>query len=322
MAGAPTSMTSAKLMQVTSEEKCFEGAWWFFVQDDLGNPASLPVLESDWAALMDMVPEPLAAQPATKSTVLLDTVLDKTCNPLLAGWGRECIVDKSIAVVALCDNAQVVNAIVTGIVVPLFGWLIVYFFFTRMPGSCMTGGATREFRDHDSFDEGNIPTCAISGLLACCFVGILACGGLALGSSALVSQAFGSQGCLHGTREMLVVAFGAGIPGIIAVLIGILYVHFSAKKHASTKPAGEQYAPQRGQKLMLVEVPDDGRTGPLRGRPLNPDILQTGNSAMSSYNATQMPREINIDTMNADIGDFQSLGGGGSNFGSVRPGGE
>merc|ERR1719424_506241 len=176
-------MTSAKLMQVTSEEKCFEGAWWFFVQDDLGNPASLPVLEADWAAVMDMVPEPLAAQPATTSKVLLDTVLFKTCNPLLAGWGRECIVDKAIAVVALCDNAQVVNAIVTGIVVPLFGWLIVYLVFTKLPASCMTGGATREFRNLDSFDEGNIPTCAVSGLLFLCVVGIAACIGLAFGSS-------------------------------------------------------------------------------------------------------------------------------------------
>merc|ERR1712072_343596 len=105
----------------------------------------------------------------------------------------------------------------------------------------------------------------------------------------------------------------AGIPGALTVLISLLYVKGSDAKHKETRGLNQDaYVPPKGQKLMLVEVPDDGRR-PLRGTPLNPDILQTGNSAMSSYQATSQPRSINISSMEADIGEFQP---------APRPGGE
>jgi len=316
MAGAPTSMTTAKLYQVESDDSrglCFDASWWFMIQDDFGNPASLPVKQAEWDAMMAFLPAPKAAPAPQKSKVLIDRVLVKTCNPDGGSWGRECVMPKVTSADNVCDNQQVVNAIVTGIVVPVFGWLAVYGFFTKfLPRWCMASDATRSF-DHDTHDEGNLPNCILQGFLACCIVALISCAGLAFGSSAAVSYAFGAAGCLHGQREILVIACAAGIPGALAVFIGLLYLQFSGNKHKQTKALNQDaYVPPKGQKLMLVEVPDDGRR-PLRGTPLNPDILQTGNSAMSSYQATSQPRSINISSMEADIGEYQP---------APRPGGE
>merc|ERR1719478_1817913 len=161
--------------------------------------------------------------------MLIDRVLVKTCKAHPAGWGRECVMPK---VEKTCDNQQLVNSIVTGIVVPVFGWLIVYMIF----------GPGKQTRDVDTFDEGNLPTCGIRGLLGACIVAIIACALLAAGSSAGITYAFGAAGCKHGTREMMVVGCASGIPGAISFIIGILYMHFSGHRHEAAGGGAMSYA--------------------------------------------------------------------------------
>lgn len=316
MAGAPESMTTARLYEVTSDEGCFDKAWWFVLQDDDGNRASLPVLESEWDAMMAMIPEPNPKVKATKSTVTVDRVLVHTCNPNATGWGRGCIQPK---VNEVCDNAQVVNAIVTGVVVPVLGWFLVWCFYSRLPGSCMLVQGSRDLKDADVHDEGNVPTCKIEGLIACCAFALIVCASLAFGVSAGISNVFGAQGCLHGEREMWVIGTGTGIPGALSFIIGLSYIRFSGVRHISSGPQ-PHYETPKGQKLMLVEVSDDRH--PIRGVPLNPDILQTGNSALASYHSASFPREIQIDSTAQDLSAYQSMQGHGPMMSTVRPGGE
>merc|ERR1711988_1249630 len=127
----------------------------------------------------------------------------------------------------------------------------------------------------------------------------------------------GAAGCLHGIRDMLVMAFASGIPGAISFIIGILYMHFSGGRHRATG-GGTRYEPAKGQKLMLVEVEDGPGGQQVRGTPLNPDILMTGNSAMASYNSASYPRQININTTAMDLSSFQS--GNQSYMSTIRPG--
>lgn len=306
-------MSTAKLFEIQPQpdaqccpsRSCFSGMWWFELQDDFGNMASIPVMQSEWAELMRLVPDPISPQSPVHSSVLIDRVLVKTCMADLAGWGRECVMPH---VETVCDNQQLINSIVTGIVVPVFGWLIVYCFFKRLPATCMSN-PVRQSRDYDTHDEGNLPTCKIQGLLICCLVAILACGALAAGSSYGISHIFGAFGCLHGVREMMVIGCAAGIPGAMAIIFGLLYVYCSGNKHGGGKQP-EAYQPPKGHKLMLVEVEEDQmaslRSGSVQGVPLNPDILQTGNSAMRAYGSAGGPRQINIDSTAMDLGGFQS----------------
>merc|ERR1719162_844709 len=61
-AGAPASMTTAKLLQIqpqAGDDSCFPAAWWFNIQDMNGVPASIPVDEAEWDQLMASLPLPV-----------------------------------------------------------------------------------------------------------------------------------------------------------------------------------------------------------------------------------------------------------------------
>lgn len=299
-AGAHATMTTAKLIQIQpqrGDDFCFPAAWWFAVQDDSGNPASIPVKESEWAAMMAMVPPALPEAEAVKSTMIIDRVLFKTCNPDMAGWGRSCDMPTPLGV---CDNKQIINAIVSGILVPLLGWLTVRCFHK----SCGWGRP-------DSQGPENFPICSFGNIFGLSVVAVLACGLYAGGVAAGMSQILGAAGCLHGMREMIVVAVATCVPSALAMIIGLLYMHNSRETPGtrSEQPTGQGMGglvPQ-GHKLMLVEVPAGADVS--QGRIANPDVLQTGGSAMASYKAMGGQSRIDIqpqDMTSQFLSAFQS----------------
>lgn len=302
MAGAPESMATARVFQVHLDQcPAIPPSWWFKLESDAGMPATFPVLAETWDDLMALLPDPQPEEEEEVSRVVVDRILTRICpgDTQPAVWGRQCIAEK---VLVTCDSQQIVNAIVTGCVVPIVGWLLVWAFFNKLPASCMVS-STREFQDSSTFDEGGVPICQPIGLIACCVMALLACGGLAAGSSAIITYGMQAAGCLHGQREMMVVGVASGIPGAISFIIGILYMYFSGHKHKTTGGSANAgggggsdrgYGPAKGHKLMLVQVNDE--TGRITGEPLNPDIMQTGASAMPSYQQSHGSHPILIDT--------------------------
>lgn len=297
-AGAHATMTTAKLIQIqpqAGDDFCFPAAWWFAVQDDAGKPASVPVKESDWDAMMAMLPPALPEAEAVKSTMIIDRVLFRTCNPDMAGWGRSCDMP---APPTLCDNKQIINAILSGILVPLLGWLTVRCF-------------------HKSFGWGrpdpqgpeNFPICSFGNIFGLSVVALLACALYAVGIAAALSQGLGAMGCLHGMREMVVVAVATGVPSCVAMVIGLLYMHNSREKPGPIPSSGSSGGHvSQGHRLMLVEVPAGGDVS--QGVITNPDVLQTGGSAMASYKAQGGQSRIDItpqDMTSQFLSGFQSV---------------
>merc|ERR1711871_338633 len=178
----PDAATIAKLLEVHAlkpsgehcckgKQECFSPMWWFQLQDASGAPAALDVHEAQWNDLMALLPEEEPLQPKMGATMEIDRVLVKTCRSV-AGWGRSCVMPK---VEVVCDNQQMVNSIVTGLLVPILGWLCV-FGWARANGI-----VARDKRYMDTFDEGRVPQCSIGSMLCCCIVAIVACGGIAFG---------------------------------------------------------------------------------------------------------------------------------------------
>lgn len=325
MAGAPESMATARVFQVHLDQcAAIPPSWWFKLESNDGIPATFPVLAETWDELMALLPDPQPEEEEEVSRVVVDRILAEICpgETKPAVWGRQCIAEK---VLTTCDSQQIVNAVITGVVVPVVGWLLVWAFFTRLPASCMVS-SMREYQDHSSFDEGGVPICQPTGLIATCLAALIACGGLAAGTSAAVTYGMQAAGCLHGQREMMVVGVASGIPGAISFIIGILYMYFSGHKHKTTGGSGggggggssfgaggsdRGYGPAKGHKLMLVQVNDE--SGRITGEPLNPDIMSTGASAMHSYSQAHGSHPILIDTHHMDPGhalaSYQRPGG-------------
>jgi len=305
-AGVHSTMTTAKLTQIepnAADGACFPSAWWFTVQDDVGAPASISIPEADWVAMMGMVPEPKAEHAGVRSATTIDRVLLKTCNPNAAGWGRECAMP---AVVGVCDHVHMINAIATGILVPVIGWAIVNFFHK----SCGWGKP-----DPNVPEPGkSFPICTFGNIFGLCLVAVLSCAAVAAGVSAGISYGFGAVGCLHGEREMMVVGIATSVPAALAMIIGILYMHHSKEKQsdmatgASGVKAASKYGIAQGHKLMLVEVRDGDHVS--QGTPINPDVLQSGGSALASYRAAGGPSRIEVhpvDPMGSQMSGFQSV---------------
>jgi len=255
--------------------------------------------------MMAMVPLPLAPQPPVRSAMLVDSVLVNTCptsfQKKARSWGRDCVMPVAETV---CDAKQLVNSVVTGILVPVLGWLIVRSVFNGLPSS------VRQVSAYDfTNDQGDFPTCKVQGILICCIIAILACGAVAAASSTAISYAFGAAGCVHGIREMVVVGCATGVPTCIAMIIGLMYLYHSGSRHQDNKDnASSSYVVPKGQKLMLLEVPE-GANGSVSGVPINPDILQTGTSAMASYSGAGFPSSITVDQTASNLSSYQSPGG-------------
>merc|ERR1712072_1641177 len=95
-----------------------------------------------------------------------------------------------------------------------------------------------------------------------CLVAVVASAAFASGVSALINVCFGLAGCLHGSREILVVACATGLAAAISLVVALLYLHFSHKevlKQTSPDPFEDKKSPRKQSKLMLIET-TDGRT--------------------------------------------------------------
>jgi hypothetical protein len=294
-AGAPINMSMGKLLQIqpqTGDDFCFAASWWFTLQDERGNDASVPVMEAEWDELMSKIPLATAPAPSLPSTMIMDRVLVKTCNPHAEGWGRSCIMPE---VNHLCDHRQIVNAVVTGILVPVLGWLMVQSIHKRCVGARQMNPTAMD----DA--RGELPRCTSAGIFITCIGAVFACCFVAAASSSIISYSFGAAGCIHGIREMLVIGCATAIPGSFAMIVGLLYLYHSGTKHQLIKAADTTSPLPKGRKLMLVGVPPSGDMSSAMA--INPDIMQTGQSAMASY---QGHSRITVDDTSQILSHYQN----------------
>jgi len=254
----------------------------------------------------------------------MDLVLVSTCKAEPASWGRDCIMPE---VVGTCDAPHIFTSIAAGFAAPFFGWAMVYVFFNKLPGPCMKKGALQS-RDYDEHDEGNLPGCPLSGLVALCLVAVIACGLSAVVVSTAVSSVLRSNQCLHGTREMAVIGCAAGIPGAIAIVCGLLYIYCSGKKHTEE--------PVKEPPTKFVMVPIDHVKGEHAdsSQQVSHELMRhltSGNSPMASQ-ASSSPQQRSGEpplpppAASGGGGFFSSFMSGGSSAASPmtsqRPGGE
>lgn len=270
--GDALSSKTAKLEGIFApDDTCFKPAWWFTLQDATGTPMSIDVIKENYIKLMAKLPAyNVTTSKVVGATVELDTVLVRGCQASSVAlkqvtWGRDCLMP---AAKTVCDSKELVNAIITGTIVPFAAcWII------RLVYNLASGGAREEFgvdQDH--------PKLPLSTTLVLCGAAVLVVAALAAGSSSLVSLAFGLNGCLHGSREVIVVSCASGLATLIALLVALLYTHFSFKEVQKTAEPPPLASPKQS-KLMLVESYDGGRTG----KPINPDIMASGQFSMSQY---------------------------------------
>jgi len=310
LAGPQDDMAQAKVYEFQPRadnaccggKECFSGMWWFEPEDKAGVMTALELDPLSWPGIASYLPEPKKLQdPLDKGKIYIDRVLVKTCKTELAGWGRDCVMPE---VKASCEKRQTINAVITGILVPVLGWLIV-----KLACSKQLPNAKR-----DGDFEGKGPICLWSGkwmkscpkdLLFSCLVAVVATAAIAFLSSFAVSTLIGSTECLHGEREWKVVAFAAWYAGAAAIILGLLYIDYVANHQGTPEPT---------HKLMLVQVDENefnsrkpGQT--IKATPLNQDILASGNG--SGRAGTQMS-QIDVDTSGQDLGAMQSRGSFGS----------
>merc|ERR1712216_556753 len=161
----------------------------------------------------------------------------------------------------------------------------------------------------------NFPVCSFGNIFVLSIIAVITCAAVAAGCSVGISYAFGAAGCKHGLREMIVVAVATAVPASFAMVIGLLYMH-NSKETPKPEASSNQHV-LTGHKLMLVEVPDGADIS--QARPLNPDVLTTGNSAMSAYRAQGGPSRIDVhanpDMQSQFLSGFQSQPPGGSVMG-------
>jgi hypothetical protein len=141
------------------------------------------------------------------------------------------------------------------------------------------------------------------------------------GISTAVEFALGGENCLHGERELLVVACATAIPAAFSMVIGLLYMHCSGRKHSEgPRPDGDQ--PAKGKHLMLVEVPDTDfvSNGSIRGQPFNQEFKMPGNSMVSYKSSQGTSIQIHSPSGN-DIAAYQSMNQS-SVMSTMRPRGE
>jgi preprotein translocase subunit SecG len=290
LAGAPVGMTTARMVQISpkkGEEGCFKSSWWFTMQDDNGTMASIPVAESDWPSMMAMLPAPKPVKKPVDSSIVIDRVLVKTCNPKAGSWGRECIMPK---VNNVCDHRQIMTSIITGIIVPVCGWILVNVAYKLLPSSARS-------TSYDSRLNGGggdaSPSCTTGSLIILCIVAVIACIVLAAGTTALIGAIFGSAGCLHGSREIFVISCATALPAALAMIIGLAYIARSSKEHATREEKNQSQADPQATKprsqFMVVKVEEGSRFG----TPVDPQhLMHTGHFASAGHPAFNSGIEV------------------------------
>merc|ERR1712028_72914 len=103
---------------------------------------------------------------------------------------------------------------VTGVVVPVGGWLVVSWVQKILPSN------HARIQSNDlQYDPADVPRCSLQGVAILCIVAMLACAGLAFGCSTAVGFAF-------------------GIPAALAMIFGLVYLNRSVDKHAIAQQSG------------------------------------------------------------------------------------
>jgi hypothetical protein len=262
MGGALASMSEAKLLHIEPPEAfCFPSNWWFMMQDANGAPASIVIPSTEWDELMSRIPIPKVIDQPINSNLIVDRVLVRTCKHV-DGWHRECVMPKAET---KCDNNQLVNAIVTGLLTPIVVWYVLRFVIKFLP-------STSRESDYQNFGGSGDTTPKFSprSILVLCLIAILTCAAFCIGSSMLIGFLLGATKCVHGWRETHVVTAATGFATALSIVISLLYLYQSAKEQVNREP--NHVEPNKSSKLMLVEVPDGGSHAVVR----NPNIFDSG----------------------------------------------
>jgi hypothetical protein len=233
---------------------CFNPFWWFRLEDQTGNPISVPVKEAELDDLLSLLPEPIEPENNISAPVVLDRVIVDACN-YDNHWGRpKCFVANNHASSA-CHNDAIANAILTGLATALGTWVLSGAAFFLIHGRSKVKGAYEQLVDERSASSPCPPVTLF-------MVSLVAVGGAALcswGSMQLVNEMLRSQLC-YDFDETLVIIVTAGLSCAMAIILILQYMSRAHPGHSH--PLITQPVPvvKPESKLVLVEVHADGKT--------------------------------------------------------------
>jgi hypothetical protein len=265
MGGTKVSMQEAILHQIDPPEAfCYEGTWWFTLQDEAGTPKHIELNREHWDGVMKLLPEYEHETVPVDSIITIDRVLVKTCTNS-TGWGRTCVMPEARKT---CDSVQMINGIITGFVTPILSWLIVYVIYKQVRGKDQAGDGPEAVK--------MAPKCSGMVVIGCCMAALISANVISYGLSTLIEKFLGAH-CAHESREHMVVWLGSGGAASVAMIIAILYLFKSSKTQSQVEEGKvEPNGPPKGMKFALAQG----------GQIVNPDVnhLMTGNmgTAMSS----------------------------------------
>merc|ERR1712217_729708 len=138
---------------------------------------------------------------------------------------------------------------VTGLLTPFVVWYVL-----RHVAKLLT--KTPDIHDL-AYSADTTPKFTPRAILVLCGVALISCALYSFCSSLLIGWISGATRCIHGWREIHIVTFASGFATALSVVISLLYLYQSAK-------ASERPEPPQSSKLMLVEVPNGGKTATVR----------------------------------------------------------
>jgi hypothetical protein len=242
MGGTKKSMSEAILSQIDPpEDFCYEGTWWFSLQDEFGKPAHITLNNRHFNEVMERVPEHVPETNPVGSTIKMDRVLVKTCADI-KDWKRSCVMPPGKA---LCDSVQMINSIVTGLITPILAWVLLNFIYKAVKGRDRGGDGPEA--------EKESPKCGGVVVIICCIAALILSMGISYASSTIIEKILGKN-CFHEAREHIVVWLASGGAAAVSMLIAFLYLfHQGRGQKGAGAGAVQQSQAAANRKFVAVD---------------------------------------------------------------------
>jgi len=264
MGGKKETMREAILHQVDPPVPfCFEGTWWFSLQDSVGNPAHISINQENWDEVMKNLPPYVPETTGVDSQITIDRVLVQTCVDI-SGWGRNCVMPEARKT---CDSVQLINSIITGLVTPILSWLVVYGVYKLAKGGDQLGEGPEASKAAPKCTVAVVVICTLTALIVPMLVSYVL---------SLIIEKFLAQNCFHESREQFVVWLGSGGAASVAMMVGVVYLWKSSQLHSQiVDPQPSHSSAPEGQKWAAGLVSANGQDVEI----INEDVYASANFA-------------------------------------------
>lgn len=252
---------------------CFLPMWWFTLEDQMGQPQSVPIKQSEWDEFKTLLPAPMPTVSVVSAPQVIDRVIVNTCS-VSKGWGAQaCFVP--VAKKTECRDEEITGAIVSGVITSLLTWLLVgvvfYVYKKTLMGKAGYESLAEAGGRGGRFCQSKILCClcvvAAGGACICCWL-----------SMQFLNAVLNSSGC-YDFDEFLVVILAVTLATALTIIVILQYMASVHPSHPHPLLAPEKKVERKTTKLVLVEV-EDGKNV---GMPLDTLTGQSEGSVFTSF---------------------------------------